>query len=227
MSVGQEPAPADGEHHAPVPVSRVGDAEAGLKEIKPSPNRAFLPDSGRTSMHSHRTGTADGDPEGADDDNNSEFPWGPKHPCFPHPNPHVPLNSSLYNNTRIIRISRDWMQKGDLAPTFQNLYPEVLDPLIEEDTFRTLIQHINESLIDAFNPFSFRSCLDAVMGVATFWLWDDIGLTKVKRKLAELERWIEKWNRDCGEKEGVKIIPLRRTGYMTVCSILRTDFNVC
>jgi hypothetical protein len=111
------------------------------------------------------------------------------------------------------------MQKGDLAPTFQNLYPEVLDPLIEEDDFRALIKHINETLIDAFNPLTFRAWLDAVMGVATFWLWDDVGLTKVKRKLAELERWIEKWNREKGEKEGVKIISLRRTGYMTVSCI--------
>jgi len=62
--------------------------------------------------------------------------------------------------------------------------------------------------------------------VATFWLWDDIGLTKVKRKLTELEKWIEKWNQDIGEKEGVKIIALRRTGYMTVSCTLTSPFIV-
>lgn len=205
--------PGDPTHDAPIPVSRTDDLERGNKEFGLSPSRAYLPDS--ASMHSHRTDTAGGD-QGNADDANSEYPWGPKHPCFPHPNPHVPLNSPLYHSTRIIRISRDWMAKGDLAPTFQNLYPEVLDPLIEEDAFRTLIKYINDTLIDAFDPLTFRAFLDAVMGVATFWLWDDVGLTKVKRKLAELEKWIERWNRDVGEKEGVKIIPLRRTGYMTV-----------
>ena len=124
----------------------------------------------------------------------------------------------MCNTTRIIRIKRDWMMKGDLAPTFANLYPEILDPLVTEDDFRILIKKINDTLTDAFDPFTFRAWLDAVMGVATFWLWDDVGLTGVKRQLAELERWIEDWNQDVGAKEAVKIIPLRRTGYLTVCT---------
>lgn len=153
-----------------------------------------------------------------DDDAASEFAWGPSHPCFPHPNPHVPLDSELYKTTRIIRIKRDWMVKGDLAPTYANLYPEILDPLISEDDFRLLVKKVNDTLIDAFNPFTFRAWLDSVLGVATFWMWDDAGLTAVKRKLAELERWIEDWNHEVGVKEAVKIIPLRRTGYLTVRS---------
>ena len=80
-----------------------------------------------------------------------------------------------------------------------------------------LIKHINDALVDAFDPFTFRACLDTVMGVATFWLWEDAGLTGVKKQLASLERWIEDWNRDVGVKEAVRIIPLRRTGYLTVC----------
>jgi hypothetical protein len=36
------------------------------------------------------------------------------------------------------------------------------------------------------------------------------------RQLAELERWIEDWNQNVGAKEAVKIIPLRRTGYLTL-----------
>ncbi|CAN9323681.1 unnamed protein product [Alternaria alternata] len=154
-------------------------------------SRVSLPSSRRTSLGSRRSGSAGDD----DADAASEFPWGPSHPCFPHPNPHVPLDSELYNTTRIIRIKRDWMTKDD---------------------FRILIKKINDTLIDAFDPFTLRACLDTVMGIATFWLWEDAGFTGVKKQLAELERWIEDWNRDIGAKEAVKIIPLRRTGYLTL-----------
>jgi hypothetical protein len=188
------------------------DIEAGRNQQPGMLSRVSLPGSQRTSLGSRPSASA------ADDDGDaaSEFPWGPSHPCFPHPNPHVPLDSELYNTTRIIRIKRDWMVKGDLAPTFANLYPEILDPLITEDDFRILIKKINDTLIDAFDPFTFRACLDTVLGIATFWLWEDAGLTGVKKQLADLERWIEEWNRDIGAKEAVKIIPLRRTGYLTV-----------
>ncbi|KAF2819115.1 hypothetical protein CC86DRAFT_413188 [Ophiobolus disseminans] len=203
------PADDDARGHAPVAAPH-GDVEAGITHNKEhGPTRASLPGSRRTSLQSGRSTRQEGDDQ-------SEFPWGPSHPCFPHPNPHVPLHSELYDNTRIIRIKRDWMMKGDLAPTFANLYPEILDPLISEDDFRILIKKINDTLTDAFDPFTFRACLDAVLGVATFWLWDDAGLTGVKRKLADLERWIEDWNRDVGHKEAVRIIPLRRTGYLTL-----------
>lgn len=198
-----------GEDYAPAP-ARLDDPELGLPK---SSSRISLP-SRPASLHS-RGASRQGDGDG-DGDDTSEFPWGPSHPCFPHPNPHVPLHSDLYENTRIIRIKRDWMVKGDLAPTFANLYPEILDPALTEEDFRKIVQRINDTLVEAFNPFSFRAWLDSVMGVATLWLWDDAGMTKVKKQLAELERWIEDWNREQGAKEGVMIIPLRRTGYLTV-----------
>ncbi|PVI07625.1 hypothetical protein DM02DRAFT_648674 [Periconia macrospinosa] len=206
MAVQPGAADADTQNHA-----SLRDPEAGLS-IRPSLTRISLP-SRPNSLHSAGDAAQDGDGDG---DDASEFPWGPSHPCFPHPNPHVPLDSELYENTRIIRIKRDWMIKGDLAPTFTNMYPEILDPIITEDQFRTIIQKVNTTLIDAFDPFSFRAWLDSLMGVATFWLWDDAGLTNVKRKLAELESWLETWNKQTGEQEGVKIIPLRRTGYLTL-----------
>ncbi|KAF2680680.1 hypothetical protein K458DRAFT_434258 [Lentithecium fluviatile CBS 122367] len=213
MVVGQEHAAADARDDAPVPATRADDPELGATVRKPSPSRISIP-SRPASMHS-RGASRQGEEEG-DGDDASEFPWGPSHPCFPHTNPHVPLNSELYDNTRIIRIKRDWMVKGDLAPTFANLYPEILDPALTEEDFRKVVQKINDTLVDAFNPFSFRAWLDSIMGVATFWLWDDAGLTKVKKQLADLEKWIEIWNREHGEKEGVRIIPLRRTGYLTL-----------
>jgi hypothetical protein len=158
---------------------------------------------------------------GVDDNNDQadvaeELAWGPGHPCFPHPNPHVPLNSPEYDSTRIIRIRRDWMVCGDLAPTYSNLYPEILDPSLPEQEFRIIIHHINKTLVEAFDPYSMRNIVDGFFGLATGWLWDDFGVAGVKGKLKQLEEWIEDWNGRNGEREGVKVIPLRRTGYMNL-----------
>lgn len=217
MPMEQIPTKAADMGDAPIPSPRPDDTEAGPK-LRSSTSRATLPLSRQPSLHSQRrsmTGTASGPGDG-DGDGDSEYAWGPSHPCFPHPNPHVPLSSPLYNSTRIIRIKRDWMVAGDLAPTFANLYPEILDPLISEDDFRNIIKKVNDDLMAAFSPTSLRAWIDSLLGVATLWLWDDAGMTAVKAKLQGLERWLEDWNHNTGAKEGVKIIPLRRTGYLTL-----------
>lgn len=150
--------------------------------------------------------------------------WGPQHPCFPHLNAHVPLDSVEYATTRIIRVKRDWLVAGDLAPTFSNLYPEILDPAgVSEQEFRRVIEKLNGELIPIFDPFTFRNMLDSVLGLVTGWLWDDFGLTAAKSRLHNLEKWIEKWNQEMektmASEEGIippKLISLRQTGYMTV-----------
>ncbi|KAJ8065112.1 hypothetical protein OCU04_005825 [Sclerotinia nivalis] len=148
--------------------------------------------------------------------------WGPHHPCYPHMNPHVPLSSPLYTTTRIIRIRRDWMLEGDLAPTFSNLYPEILDPAgVTEQEFRGLIERINGELLPAFNPWGARNIFDGVMGLVTGWMWDDLGWTGVKSRLNRVEMWLEEWNRDMESRAkepgtAPKIVSLRRTGYMNL-----------
>ncbi|KAH7162467.1 Golgin subfamily A member 7/ERF4 family-domain-containing protein [Dactylonectria estremocensis] len=150
--------------------------------------------------------------------------WGPQHPCYPHMNPHVPIESPEYVSTRIIRIRRDWLLEGDLAPTFSNLYPEILDPAgLSELEFRRVIEKLNAELIPAFNPFGMRNMVDSMLGLMTGWLWDDFGLTGIKSRLSNLERWIEKWNTEMektiGSEDGAiapKLVSLRRTGYMTL-----------
>lgn len=153
--------------------------------------------------------------------------WGPQHPCFPHLNPHVPIDSPEYATTRIIRIRRDWLLEGDLAPTFSNLYPEILDPAgVSEQEFRQVIEKLNGELVPIFNPYNWRNIVDGVLGLLTGWVWDDMGLTNTKSKLRSLETWIEKWNNEMektvGPEEGAiapKIVPLRRTAYMSVSTI--------
>ena len=145
-----------------------------------------------------------------------ELAWGPSHPCFPHLNPHVPLNSREYLATRIIRIRRDWMVAGDLAPTFSNIYPEILDPLMQEQEFRYVIEHINQTLCQAYDPFSAWNWFDGFMSLVTGWFWEDIRPLGIKGRLRALEEWLEDWNHTVGARDGVKIIPLRRTGYMNL-----------
>lgn len=197
-----------------------------------------MPDGmGISSATSSSNSSIMGDPE-AQPDIGEE--WGPQHPCFPHRNPHVSPDDPEYITTRIIRIRRDWLIMGDLAPTFSNLYPEILDPAgMNEPEFRRVIDKLNRELTIAFEPWSARNIMDGVLGLATGWLWEDLGFTGAKARLARLERWIEAWNKEMARTadEGApippKIIPLRQTGYMTVrplfffndTSLYTTDFQ--
>jgi len=52
------------------------------------------------------------------------------------------------------------------------------------------------------------------MGVLTGWFWEDIRPVGIKGHLRALEEWLEDWNHTVGARDGVKLIPLRRTGYM-------------
>lgn len=165
-----------------------------------------------TSTHTSIHGSDRPITPGADD------AWGPAHPCFPHLNPYVPADSVAYANTRIIRIPRDWMIAGDLAPTFSATYPELLGEAgLGEAEFRRCVESINARLIEAFNPFGVRNLVDAVMGLCTGWFWDDAGLTYTKRCLAAVEKAIEGFNRelDMGSSQA-RFISLKKSAYMSV-----------
>lgn len=115
------------------------------------------------------------------------------------------------------------MVEGDLAPTFSNLYPEILDPAgVSEQDFRKLIERINSELILAFSPWGPRNIFDVVMSLATGWVWDDLGFTAVKGRLRKVEKYLEEWNKDMenrskdGPGSAPMIVPLRRTGYMNL-----------
>lgn len=118
--------------------------------------------------------------------------------------------------TRVIRIRRDWMIKGDLAPTFSNLYPEILDPLLSEQEFRRVISTVNDGIVKAFDPYSFRNWFDGAIGLLTGWVWDDLNAPATKSQLQHVEAWLETWNREVGAKDGVHIWSLRRTAYMSL-----------
>ena len=186
-------------------------AQADAQKASEFGSQAGTPMETRNDPHDLENGLDEGaNPTGEDP------PWGPSHPCFPHLNPHVPIGSPAHISTRIIRIRRDWMVVGDLAPTFSNIYPEILDPLMSEQEFRYVIQHINETLIHAYDPMSTTNWVDAVLGFLTGWFWEDFRKGGVKGQLNKLEAWLEDWNRTVGALDGIKLIPLRRTGYLSL-----------
>ncbi|KAI9762622.1 MAG: hypothetical protein M4579_000240 [Chaenotheca gracillima] len=186
----------------PTHVSGQHDLERG---IKPSQSHPSLHST--ITHHTYNSSPSDAGPS---------YEWGPSHPCFPHLNPHVPTVSAVYAATRIIRIQRDWLIAGDLGPQFSNVYPEILDPLIPEQAFRQLIDHLNTNLLSIFDPRTAQNWTDVLLGAVTGWVWDDLGFSGAKRRLETLENWLEDWNRDVGAKEGVRIWPLRRTAYMSL-----------
>jgi hypothetical protein len=125
------------------------------------------------------------------------------------------------------------MVEGDLAPTFSNLYPEILDPAgVSEQDFRKLIERINSELTQAFSPWGMRNVFDVAMSLATGWVWDDLGFTGVKSRLRSVERYLEDWNKDMESKNkdgpgsAPMIVPLRRTGYMNV-SLTQISLILC
>ncbi|EMC97359.1 hypothetical protein BAUCODRAFT_40197, partial [Baudoinia panamericana UAMH 10762] len=146
-----------------------------------------------------------------------DYAWGPSHPCFPHPNPHCAPDSEEFRTTRVVRVKRDWLASGDLYPQYANMYPEILDPLVSDSEFRFLIANLNARLKAAFDPFSTRAWVDAVVSALTGFLWEDAGMTGVKSRIKSMERWLDDWNRE-REAEGreVKIVQVRRTGFMSL-----------
>ncbi|RPA78723.1 hypothetical protein BJ508DRAFT_211918 [Ascobolus immersus RN42] len=195
------------------------DIERGLQLQELRSQRPAAPIA-TTSAHSRNQSAATSNAtDGNGDDLEDE--WNDSHPCYPHRNPYVPHGSPLYEWTRIIRVPRDFMLNGDITPGFSNIYPQIMEPYVSEEQFRTIIGKVNRDLREAFDPFNWRNILDGVLGVMTCWLWEDIkpGGTFTKRKLEGVEEFLEDMSRELrresGEK-GVDIISLRRTGYANV-----------
>ncbi|KAK5134920.1 hypothetical protein LTR08_006010 [Meristemomyces frigidus] len=180
--------------------------QAHIDALQQKPPRQHPERRSQDTAASVATGTTDDD-----------FAWGPSHPCFPHPNAHCLPDGEEHRSTRVIRVRRDWLASGDLYPQYANLYPEILDPMVSDDEFRFLISNLNARLKAAFDPFSTRAWVDAVMGVLTGYLWDDFGLTGVKKGEKGIEQFLDKWNweRDASGAE-VRVVQLRRTGFLSL-----------
>lgn len=193
----------------------LGSSAVDLTDYPPTPRL----DQSHSAQHGHERRSHESAAQGsvATSGSTDDFEWGSNHPCFPHPNPHCLPDSDEYKTTRVIRVKRDWLVAGDLYPQYANLYPEILDPLVTDEDFRFLVSNLNARLKAAFSPFTTRAWVDSLAGVVTGYLWDDFGLTGAKWAEKGIERFIEHWNQE-KEKEGkgVKVVQLRRTGFMTL-----------
>lgn len=191
-----------------------------LSDVPPTPRlpqEGVLPrPSGDDIIHGGSQQGGEENGEGGEEED-EDFPWGPSHPCFPHPNPHCHPRSPEASLTRVIRVRRDWLASGDLYPQYANLYPEILDSCVSDTEFRYLISNINAILKKAFSPYTTRAVVDSLLGLATGYIWEDLGWTGAKAGEKELERFIERWNRE-RESEGreVKLVQLRTTGFMSM-----------
>ncbi|KKF95255.1 Ras modification protein ERF4 [Ceratocystis platani] len=187
---------------------------------------SLAPPNFRVSLGSVGSGLSSSDSSmmGEDVDGIDGEEWGPQHPCYPHRNPYVPVDSPEYSGTRIIRVRRDFLVSGDVTPAFADLYPEILDPAgMPEAEFRRVVERVNKHLQETFDPYSARNVVDGVLGLVTGWIWEDLGMTNVKQRLKSIEAWLENWNREMERSMGAegrsmapKIIPLRLSGYMSL-----------
>lgn len=176
------------------------------------------------------------------------------------PNNHVPIDSSTYTSTRIIRIPRafDAVKLSDIIPQFsrhipgrepaslkgnqdmfrpigtydRNVFGETsLTPLIPsfmtEQEYLCIIDQVNKYLYQAFNPYNPWNFMDNLLDLFSANIYNKIlGIfiseTYSKRKLAQLERYIDKEINEImfSDRPDLKVISPRRCGYLSVSTSL-------
>ena len=190
------------------------DATAGSTSSTPHPPSAHPCD--RTSLTS-RPSTLHEEDELSDDDDEepTDEDWSHYHPCYPHPNPHVPLDSPEFQTTRVIRIPRDYEINGDNTPAYSIVYPVILDPYVTEEQFRMLVDTLNEQLRAAYDPWNKWNWIDALLGLVTLWVWEELWPSYIKRRLREVDGTVVRWNERL-RGQGAVVVGLRRTGYINV-----------
>ena len=73
---------------------------------------------------------------------------------------------------------------------------------------------VNERVIRVADPWNWRNWSLVLLGLLTGWISDDLGFGAGKAGWREVEGWVEGWNR--GREVGVRVWPLRRTGFLNV-----------
>lgn len=150
-------------------------------------------------------------------------------------NPHAPLGSLRAQSTRIVRVPRDYLLYGDLAPAFSVAYPSLLHPYLPCASFHALVEEINRLLWEAYNPRNAWNLFDTVLALLTFWLSEHLYVphhTKVSpsrvtaclisQTLYSIEQLLERKNEEWKVAGNpLQVVSLRRTAFLNVsiCSL--------
>ncbi|CAH2351150.1 ras modification protein Erf4p [[Candida] railenensis] len=113
-----------------------------------------------------------------------------------------------------------------------SLTPLVPD-LITSDELILIVTRINRELYEAFDPYSVWNALDNILELITGTFYSKIVNTFIfethcKRKLAQLELYIEELNKKYSniEGKGFKIISLRRSAYLSLDIEIPRPLNI-
>ncbi|KAK7204362.1 Golgin subfamily A member 7/ERF4, partial [Myxozyma melibiosi] len=118
----------------------------------------------------------------------------------------------------IVRIHRDYATPRERdTPTFVDAYPGFpLSLYMREGEFADLIAEVNYMLDLAFSPRAWGNVVDAVLGVASCWLSEVFYKSYHKRKILELEGFLEELNAEVYAPRGIRVISLRRSAFMSL-----------
>lgn len=167
---------------------------------------------------------------------------------FQNPYIPVSSSSANKATTRIVRIPREFHSHGDLFPQFSTVFPgeeagalvpdhghnaegensstaglalSSVSPLklyLSHDELRSIVESVNGYLMQALSPYGAWNIFDFLLNLMFCWLLDLVRDAHSKRRLKELEEYIQYVNRDLQERgKSVRFISPLRSGYLSVC----------
>ncbi|KAJ8103849.1 Golgin subfamily A member 7/ERF4 family-domain-containing protein [Lipomyces tetrasporus] len=133
-------------------------------------------------------------------------------------NSHVPPGSPDAESTRIVRIHRDYVcARESNTPAFTPQFPGYpLSVFMTEIEFLDLIHEVNDQLDQAFYPLSPGNVIDGCIGVLTCSLCEFMYTSHHKRKVSELESFVERLNKEVYKVRGIKVISPMQTAYLSL-----------
>ncbi|ANB11856.1 Shr5p [Sugiyamaella lignohabitans] len=156
------------------------------------------------------------------------------------PNPYVPHNSTAFKQTRIVRIPRIFdtqsyddqnscpqfseyfpgTEPGALTPTFDEngvshglSSKSPLESYLTHQEFQTIIKGINERLLRAYYPWTWRNVIGNILSFFTLYMSDYFIKPQIDIDLAGIELFIKTTNESLND---IKIMSLKRSGYLSL-----------
>lgn len=133
--------------------------------------------------------------------------------------PNAIIDNSASGTLKTFKIAGEYDENFFGQTSLTPLVPD----LIASDELVSIVTRINRDLFEAFDPYSVWNVLDNILELITGTFYSKIVNTFIfdthcKRKLAQLELYIEELNKKYSLKDGkgFKIISLRRSAYLSL-----------